>query len=324
MTEFKESNDDSFSFLFEDARNKLDEIDKEANDKKSDIVIRLARDLEDKIPIETISSTILKKLKGHVGKSLIHECLPAKYKQEYRRKNAQKQKKKLKVSSLAPLSALNQQYNQKIEAEDMKQKHKVVVMAGSDGSSHIQSDEDEESIENEIENHVDYTSKDNIFIQSVSSSQQQQQQPLEQNILIEEGANNIGNESKDASYIDLVYSTSEDSEQSLEEEQQQLNLHSDKIAKIPRGASIQIPDNDADILHFKFFKTFNVLQGRLNELLSKVGQYGQVCFKGDINRKSGKVLYCEIEEPNQHNLTEKSVRNDIATTYKTADLENKT
>jgi len=48
-------------------------------------------------------------LKGLVSKSLIHECLPAKYKQKHRIDNAKKQKKKKiqKEPTLAPLSALN-------------------------------------------------------------------------------------------------------------------------------------------------------------------------------------------------------------------------
>ena len=68
-------------------------------------------------------------MKGRVSKSLIHKFLPAKYKQEYRRKNALKQKKKIRNKiNLAPLSALNCQEHGEVKAveEEEKQKEKVV------------------------------------------------------------------------------------------------------------------------------------------------------------------------------------------------------
>jgi hypothetical protein len=47
------------SSLFKDAQDKLDRIDEDANKSKTEVVIKLAKDLEGKIPMDTISSTIL-------------------------------------------------------------------------------------------------------------------------------------------------------------------------------------------------------------------------------------------------------------------------
>src|SRR6476619_6515388 len=109
--------------LCDEAVKKIDDQQKERNDIKNvrleitngkkEIVVELAELLEHTIPqTDTISTTILKLLKGRASKSLIHACLPAKYKQDHRRNNAFKQKKKkknIKELKLAPLVALNPQ-----------------------------------------------------------------------------------------------------------------------------------------------------------------------------------------------------------------------
>jgi len=90
-------------------------------------------------------------LKGRVGKSLILKCLPVKYKKEHRRKNALKQKNKIRNKiNLAPIVALNQQKYSEEEKEE-KQKEKVAVMVGAYGRSITQIKEDKESSENESE-----------------------------------------------------------------------------------------------------------------------------------------------------------------------------
>jgi len=53
-----------------------------------------------------------------------------------------------------------------------------------------------------------------------------------------------------------------------------------------------------------------------------VGYYDQICFKGSIDKKNGKVIYFVIEGQNQQNVAEKSSRNDTATKYTTGDREN--
>jgi hypothetical protein len=126
----------------QEERSEHDNIRNHKNKKKREIIVEFAERLDKLIPQkDIISSIIVKTMKGRVSKSLIHACLPAKYKQEHRRINALKQKKKKKdikaELKLAPLSALNPQ---KEEAE--KQKPKVEVMAGTDGRSYIQREGD--------------------------------------------------------------------------------------------------------------------------------------------------------------------------------------
>src|SRR6476620_5416661 len=70
-------------------RNDIKNVRLEITNGKKEIVVELAELLEHTIPqTDTISTTILKLLKGRASKSLIHACLPAKYKQEHRRNNA--------------------------------------------------------------------------------------------------------------------------------------------------------------------------------------------------------------------------------------------
>lgn len=59
MTVNNEFIEQEISSLFKDAQDKLDRIDEDANKSKTEVVIKLAKDLEGKIPMDTISSTIL-------------------------------------------------------------------------------------------------------------------------------------------------------------------------------------------------------------------------------------------------------------------------
>ena len=72
----------------------LNELIRETSRKKKEIVIEHAERLEKLIPqTATISSTIVKRLKGKVGKSLIHKYLSPEYKKESGRNSALMQKK---------------------------------------------------------------------------------------------------------------------------------------------------------------------------------------------------------------------------------------
>ena len=83
--------------LFDDARIKADKTDEQAKKEKKNIVKDLARDLEGKIPLETICIEIVNQLRGRVSERFIRESLEDRYKQEYRAENAKKQKKRHKV-----------------------------------------------------------------------------------------------------------------------------------------------------------------------------------------------------------------------------------
>ena len=89
--------EEEISLLFEDARIKLDKTDEQAKKEKKNIVKDLAKDLEGKIPIDTICIEIVNQLRGRVSERFIRECLEDRYKQEYRAENAKKQKKRHKA-----------------------------------------------------------------------------------------------------------------------------------------------------------------------------------------------------------------------------------
>jgi hypothetical protein len=166
-----------FDNLKQEEKSEQDNVRNHMNKKKRKMVVEFAERLDKLHPQkDIISSIIVKTLKGLVSKSLIHACLPAKYKQEHRRINALKQKKKknknIKVElKSAPLSALNPQ---KEEAE--KQKTKVEVMAGTNGRSYIQREDDGKTSENEPKDYPDSAFKDNTFNQTSTTASQQTEQ----------------------------------------------------------------------------------------------------------------------------------------------------
>jgi len=95
LENIRESHDTEVTLLFEDVRQKLGKLEKQTEQKKKEIVIELAKSLEGKIPTDTICMEIVDRLDGLVSDSLIRDCLSEKYKQEYRRMNAKKQKKEV-------------------------------------------------------------------------------------------------------------------------------------------------------------------------------------------------------------------------------------
>ena len=77
----------------EEAKAKLDKIEGQAKKEKRQVTIDLAKDLEGKIPIDSISVEIVTQLCGRISESFIHQCLDDKYKQKHRVENAKKTKK---------------------------------------------------------------------------------------------------------------------------------------------------------------------------------------------------------------------------------------
>jgi hypothetical protein len=78
--------------IFNRARTKLDEIDENADEQKSNVVKELAIELEGKIALDTICIEIVTQLRDKVSERFVLSCLEAKYKQGYRIVNAKKQK----------------------------------------------------------------------------------------------------------------------------------------------------------------------------------------------------------------------------------------
>lgn len=95
MSEEQESIEHEVFVLFENAERKLKKINEEVQGKKSQVVIELARDLEGKIPTDTICNEIVKRLPRSIASErLIRDCLDLKYKQKEKAEIARKQKKK--------------------------------------------------------------------------------------------------------------------------------------------------------------------------------------------------------------------------------------
>jgi hypothetical protein len=105
------SSEQEISMLFQAAVIKLDGIDTHAKKQKTQIVQDLARDLEEKIPLDTIAIEIIHQLRGHVSERLIHDCLDEKYKRKHLVDNAKKQKhrKRMTNEDLAAPVPLEQQ-----------------------------------------------------------------------------------------------------------------------------------------------------------------------------------------------------------------------
>jgi hypothetical protein len=101
------------SQLFKNAIIKIDQVDKQADRKKKEIVKDLARDLEGKIRLDTICMEIVHQLDGRVSERFIRQSLDEKYKDTPKAENAKKQKilGKTEESSenLAALTPLKQQ-----------------------------------------------------------------------------------------------------------------------------------------------------------------------------------------------------------------------
>jgi hypothetical protein len=312
LSDIKESLDEQISPIFEDAKSKLEEINQEAYKKKRDIVIELAKKLEDIISqTDTICKMIVNRLYGKVTGRFIRQCLPAKYKQEYRRKNAKKQKKKYyKESELAAKTPLNQQEYQ--EEEEEKQNDKVAVMVGAVGSAYTQIKEDN-STETESEAHADSPSKDKIFAQSFFSSQQQQ---LEQNNnnQFKKYDDRFNNETEDSNRNDIHDYNFEQGD--LHEKASSLTSTANK-AKIIEGVSVEHPfENDNDILPFEFPINRRTIQHYLGMV-----KEDEIWINGTINTITKKITHSFGRLVHQ-NSAEKSCRNDTATTYTVGDREN--
>jgi hypothetical protein len=78
----------------------------------------LAKDLEGKVPTDTISIEIVNQLRGRVSERFIHECLDNKYKQKYRAENAKKRKSKEEEKgngqNLAAVALLNHETKRRV------------------------------------------------------------------------------------------------------------------------------------------------------------------------------------------------------------------
>jgi len=257
------------TLLFEDARDKLDKADKEAGKKKKEIVVELAKNLEGKIPTDTICMKIVERLDGIVSDSLIRDCLCEKYKQEYRRRNAKKQKKKHnKEITLAPLPVLNEEEDEEKEIEN-----KEVVMIDVDGRTIIQRKEDTDP-PNTID--ISNTATDKTFVKSSYQSQQEQKSNKQDDPELMEDS-------------DLEEYVVENPYQIEDNENSSHLINSDKIVSTISENKNKI-DTTNEFLSFEFSMRYMDVQRHMAALFQKSGINERVWINGKIDRKTGIVI----------------------------------
>ncbi len=195
-----DSHDEQVTLLFEDARNKLHKVVANSDQQKKKIVEELAKNLEGKIPTDTISMEIVNQLRGQVSEGFVRECLDEKYKQKRRVQNARKQKRQLesKVNDkLAQVTTLNQ--------DDEEEEKKELIMVDVAGRTSAQKDEDEQATTT-----TDFdTTTDRTFVQPSYQLQPQQEQEQELKKAIENSSQLVtankmvstGSENKNDVYI---------------------------------------------------------------------------------------------------------------------------
>ena len=123
-----EANEQEISRCVKAAIEKLDRVDANAEKEKTQIVKDLAKDLEGKIPTDSICNEIVHQLHGKVLPRTIRNCLDEKYKERRRAENARKQKRKESTEDLAASVPLEQE----------KPKQQIAVT--QDGNSVIMND----------------------------------------------------------------------------------------------------------------------------------------------------------------------------------------
>jgi hypothetical protein len=243
----------------------------------------LAKNLEGKIPTDTISIEIINQLRGQVSERFIRECLDEKYKQKVRVENARKQKYQIRQEEedkasgkLAAVTPLNQ---------DEEDENKKVIILDTDGRISFQDDEEQEE-----RRQPSTTTTDSFTITGkpfVATSYQQQQQEQE----IKEQTNN-GLEER--SCIGLC---DENQVESPEKSSQLITTAEDDMLVEEISASTN--ENDIDILPFEFSMIYRELRNHLAPLHTKIGDHGKVWFSGKINKNTGVVVSSNLGRINQ-------------------------
>jgi hypothetical protein len=141
MSEDQDPIERQVSFLFESALDKLGKIDERSQKEKSQVVMELARDLEGKIPTDTICKEIVKRLpRGIASERLIRDCLDEKYKQIQWVENARKQKKKkIQESSEDPAAPMPLNSEEKLEGKTIVMAHYVNGKSTEEHTSNLPS-----------------------------------------------------------------------------------------------------------------------------------------------------------------------------------------
>jgi hypothetical protein len=265
---YEEPLDAAISSLFDDARKKLGQVNEQAKETKKHIIIDLAKNLEGKIPTDTISIKIVNQLRDQVSERFIHECLDEKYKQKSRVENARKQKKRPKepkvINKLAALSPLNQE----VEEADKK-----VIILDANGRIIIQEDENgKPSTSTSITTNTPAMTSKTFTFDLYQQSFQEQEQEIKKDIDSQEKECIIG---KDLSFENgQLKKVIEKLNQSIQSENM---VSSTTLIKNNQD----IIDN---ILSCEFFMLFKKIRKYMTPQYSRVGDAGKIWFNVKIDR----------------------------------------
>jgi hypothetical protein len=288
LEKFKEK-DTETSLLFEDAIEKLDKIDVQANDSKKQIIINLAKNLEGKIPTDIISMEITDQLRGRVSPSFIRECLDEKYKVKFRAENAKKQKPiPQRGLVLAPVVALKQQKElEEVTEQETIEKVDTIVDAG-----------DKISIEEEKRGEP-YTTIDFSFMTDKTivpvSYQQQQEHKLKEK---------PNKELEECSSCKDLYDENLELKEVLQKSSQFATA--DMMLSTSATATYDV-DKGNDVLPFEFSMLFRNIRNYMTPLHSRIGDNGEVWFNGKIDIKTGEVIYSNLGRMEQQYQDEFSI-----------------
>jgi hypothetical protein len=278
--------DAEVSGLFDEARDKLEKIDEKADRQKKQIVVELAKDLDDKIRTDSICMEIVDALRGQVSPRFIRECLDEKYKQKPRMQNARKQQKRLRrhqpdsIDNLAALPPLNQ------EAEPKK-----VVMLGVEGEAMLQEEEEEHDPDDEgdggdaqstITIESSTTKCDSLTQLEPPYPQEQQKEPEKPSTAYPNGNDLRGEDAEPEEDLEVP------SQFIGQDEAAHAFTHNNKPDE-PEGV----------ILNFEFSMVFRDIRNHMATIFKNVGDRGNVWFSGKIDRKTGKVISAGFGRLNQ-------------------------
>gem|GEM_PF-2868035 len=269
LEDYNENPDEEISKLFEDAEHELEKVDSEAKGKKQQIILNLAEKLTGKISTDTICIEIVNQLHSQVSERFIRECLPEKYKQKFRVKNAKKQKKQRKehkvISKLAGVTPLNQEVKEDEDEDEKKQ----VMLVNAGGSTDLQNDDSDE-----LNSDSEHDVTSNSFKIPVYS---QQPQSFQEEVKEDDGVLN---------YEEL--------------QSEKLNLNEDDNPSQVVGNLNKLPENrnntdtNNDDMNFEYSTSFGEIRERIEPLFSKLKDTAQISIHGIINKKTGKVGYLKF------------------------------
>jgi hypothetical protein len=270
--ENSEAHDKEISWLFDEARSHLDNIENNSKQQKKQVAKDLAKSLEGKIPIDSICIEITNQLRGKISESFVRQCLDDKYKKSYRAENAKKQNKKQTpneykegVEKLASIPTRNP------VTKDKK------ILIDTDGRILFE------------ENHDDKDEDDKRFTSMKSATTIKNDYP---EVYSHEHEHK---QSKQVEYLGLV-ECSECKELQMENEELKEALkRSSQFVTADKAISDVMTRDESDVnsndwIPFAFPMLYEDLRKQMQSIFSNACSYSEIWFSGKVNRKTREVL----------------------------------